>query len=142
MELQPHKNRKVSSKIDEGENIEGEDDIEKLRSVAAGSLGASATNAAKLANKKEKSLQELLRKLLFLEVEKVRNIFLFFFQGEPDFSLEVKTKQLEDLWSLLEKERSDIQLTRQFSLKERIELTQHLIKVQRVINQQKQQGAR
>jgi len=116
----------LSYKIDESEKIEGEDDIEKLRSVAAGSLGASATNAAKLANKKEKSLQELLRKLLFLEMEKIR----------------VKTKQLEDLWSLLEKERSDIQLTRQFLLKERIELTQHLIKVQRVINQQKQQGAR
>ena len=70
----------LSYKIDETEKIEGEDDIEKLRSVAAGSLGASATNAAKLANKKEKSLQELLRKLLFLEVEKVRNIFLFFLE--------------------------------------------------------------
>jgi hypothetical protein len=108
-------------KVDENENLEGEDEIEKLRSVAAGSLGASATNAAKLANKKEKSLQELLRKLLFLEMEKIR----------------VKTKQLEDLWSLLEKERSDIQLTRQFLLKERIELTQHLLKVQRIIHQQK-----
>lgn len=111
----------LSFKVDENEKIEGEDEIEKLRSVAAGSLGASATNAAKLANKKEKSLQELLRKLLFLEMEKIR----------------VKTKQLEDLWSLLEKERSDIQLTRQFLLKERIELTQHLLKVQRIIHSQK-----
>jgi len=108
-------------KVDENEKIEGEDDIEKLRSVAAGSLGASATNAAKLAGKKEKSLQEMLRKLLFLEMEKIR----------------VKTKQLEDLWSLLEKERSDIQLTRQFLLKERIELTQHLLKVQRLLQQKR-----
>jgi len=114
-------------KPDDGAQAEGEDEIEKLRSVAAGSLGASATNAAKLANKKEKSLQQLVRKLLFLEMEKIR----------------VKTKQLEDLWSLLEKERADIQLTRQILLKERIELTQHLLKVQRLMHTQKgQQGLR
>merc|ERR1712083_947362 len=109
-------------KVPENCDIEGEDEIEKLRSIAAVSLGASATNASKLASKKEKSLQDLVRKLLFLEVEKIQ----------------VKTKQLEDLWSLLEKERADIQLTRQFLLKERLELTSHLLKVQRIVQARKQ----
>lgn len=106
--------------FDESVEADGDDETEKLRSLAAGSLGASSTNAVKLASKKEKNLHDLMQKLIFLEMEKIR----------------VKTKQLEDLWGVLAAERADIHFSRQLLLKERIELSQHLLKVQRLLQSQ------
>ena len=59
--------------FDENTEIDGDDETEKLRSLAAGSLGASSTNAIKLASKKEKNLHDLMQKLIFMEIEKIRN---------------------------------------------------------------------
>lgn len=108
--------------FDENTEIDGDDETEKLRSLAAGSLGASSTNAIKLASKKEKNLHDLMQKLIFMEIEKIR----------------IKTDQLDDLWKTLCAERKDIQFSRQLLLKERIELSQHLLKVQRLLQGQNQ----
>jgi len=94
---------------------ETEDEIERLRSLASGALGASASNANSIALRKEKTLQSLLRSLIFLELEKIR----------------VKTTQLGDLWGKLKKERHGIELTRKILLKERLELTQQMGNVKR-----------
>lgn len=63
-----------------------------------------------------------MQKLIFMEIEKIR----------------IKTDQLDDLWKTLCAERKDIQFSRQLLLKERIELSQHLLKVQRLLQGQNQ----